>query len=232
MKMPSVLMLSLVMINFAAEAALPQSVARRFAEAHDSLESGVFRGSYTLTIKSFVAKEDGSKKTTSDVEIAVEVSADGVERRHLVRLITDGKNRTEENRKDIEDQSDEGKDGGDDEDFLLPFANDATRFIFGFTVNAGVHAESTFEPAPGHEDDDGMTTGKMAWDQATLDPLWIEVDVLKPPKPLRELKVRMEFERVGERVYLTRMVTDGRVKVLLMKRNFHMEMTILDLDPQ
>ena len=64
-----------------------------------------------------------------------------------------------------------------------------------------------------------------------MDPLWLDLDVLETSKPLRELKVRMEFERIGEGVYMSRMVSDGRVKVLLMKRNFHMEMVVSDLEP-
>ncbi len=223
---------ALLMISSMVEAALPLEVAERFSAAQDSLEKDQFRGAYTVEISSVVAKPDGSAKNATDLEMSVEVDAEGQELRRLIRFIIDGEDQTEKHREDLESEQDEGNgDGEGDDDFVVPFGDDADHFSFAQARVVGGHIEMTFEPALGHEHDGNLTRGTLAWDEATLDPLWIEMDVLKPPKPLRELRVRMDFERVGDGVYMNRMVTDGRVKVLLMKRNFHMEMTVSDLIP-
>ena len=223
--------LALLIVVSIVEAGPPPLVIERFISADDALESGHFQGSYTLMVSSVVAKGDGSSKKTTDMELIVEIGGEGEENRRLVRLLVDGEDRTERNRDKLESGAEDGDDHDEgDDDFLIPFGNDAVRFAFGPAVTAGGHIEMTFEPAKGHEDDDGITRGSMAWDEKTQDPLWLELDVFEPPKPLRELKVRMEFERVGEGVYMSRMVTDGRVKILLMKRIFHMEMTVSDVE--
>ncbi len=215
------------------EASPPAVVAERLNGAENALESGHFVGSYSVDVKSVVAKENGSSRKTTDMEMAVEVDGVGKERWHLVHFIEDGKDTTEKNRKDLEsdfeDDEDDDADEEEDEDFLVPFGPEASRFVFGPATKVGEHMEMTFEPARDHEGDNGITRGTMAWNESSLDPLWVDMEVLEPEKPLREFKVRMEFKRAGEQVYLSRMVTDGRVKILLLKRNFRMEMVIRDI---
>lgn len=216
------------------EASPPAEVIERLNGAENALESGNFLGSYTIEVSTVVAKADGSKKKTTDMEMTLEIEGGGEERRRLVLFLVDGEDQTEKNREELESPPEEDGDDPDEEgggdDFLAPFGGDLGRFVFGPAAPHGAHVEMTFKPASGHEGDDGITSGTMAWSKNSLDPLWLDMEVLEPEKPMRELKVRMEFKRVGETVYMSRMVTDGRVKLLLMKRDFHMEMLVRDIE--
>ncbi len=215
-----------------ASAALPMQVAERFAAAQDSIDNEVFRGSYTMNVESLVKKPKGGSQQTTEMEWRVEVDPAGEEARRLVRFIVDGEDETEEKREKFEDRTaDADGETEEDEDFLSPFGEHAHRYLFGSPQAIGDRMETSFEPARGHEDDEGITRGSMAWDAASLDPLWLAIEALDPPKPVRELKMRMEFKRVGTGVFLKRMITDGKAKMLLMKRDFHMEMTVSNLTP-
>jgi hypothetical protein len=41
--------------------------------------------------------------------------------------------------------------------------------------------------------------------------------------------MRLEFQQIGEQLFLSRIVTDGLAKILLLKREFHMEMHFDDI---
>lgn len=214
-----------------ASAELPKEVAERFAAAQDSIDNEDFRGSYSLSILSRVKKPGDDPGETTEMEWGVTVDPSGDEARRLERYFVDGKDVTEKKRKKFEGRSDDADDDEEDEEFLSPFGEHADRYLFGSPQMIGNRVEMSFEPARGHEEDQGITRGSMAWDATSLDPLWLAMDALDPPKPVRELKMRLEFERVGTGVYLKRMVTDGKAKILLMKRDFHMEMTVSNLAP-
>ena len=234
MKMIIRIALAILSLISILEATPPAEVIERLSGAEAALESGNFVGSYTLSVSTVVAKADGSSKKTSDMEMTVEIEEGGEERRYLNRFLVDGEDQTEKNREGLESPPEENDDDQDGEegsdDFLTPFGEDVGRFVFGKASDVGAHVEMTFEPARGHEEDNGITSGTMAWSKDSLIPLWLEMEVLEPKKPMRELKARMEFQPAGEAVYMSRMVTDGRVKLLLMKRNFHMEMVVRDLE--
>lgn len=220
----------LILISGVAWAEPPSIVAERFHSAQEVLESDQFVGSYTVQLNSVVEKADGSANVTTAMVMAIEVQPGGEKSRHLESLIVNGEDRTEKNREKMEaGADDDGADDEEDEDFLMPFGADAGRFEFGPANAVDGRIEMTFAPAKGHEKDKGISRGLMAWDAGTQDPLWLELDVVRAPKPMKALKVKMEFVRLDEVIFMNRMVTDGRVKVLLMKRNFHMEMTFSDL---
>ncbi len=213
-------------------AELPKAVAERFAAAQDSIDNEEFRGSYSLSILSRVKKPGDDPGETNEMEWDVTVDPTGEEARRLERYTVDGKDVTEKKRKKFEGRTNDADDDEEaDEGFLSPFGEHADSYLFGSPQVIGDRIEISFEPARGHEEEKGITRGSMAWGAASLDPLWLAMEILDPPKPVRELKMRLEFERVGTGVYLKRMVTDGRAKVLLMKRDFHMEMTVSNLAP-
>jgi hypothetical protein len=89
----------------------------------------------------------------------------------------------------------------------------------------------SFEPAPEHAKDDGMSRGELAWDPETLDPRWAVLESVDPPSPLAELKLRLEYGRQGGTLYLQRMLTEGRAKVLLMQRVFHADTRFESIRP-
>lgn len=233
MKFSFRIVLALFSIISCLEASPPADVTERLSGAETALDSGQFVGSYSLGVSTVVTKADGSSKKTTDMEMAVEIEEGEVERRRLIRFLVDGEDRTENNREELEtppkEESDDDEDGEGD-DFLAPFGDDVGRFVFGPAKPHGTMVEMAFKPAPGHEGDVGITSGVLAWSGDSLDPLWLEMEVLDPHKPMRELKVRMEFRRVGEILYMSRMVTQGKVKLLLMKRSFRMEMLVRDVE--
>lgn len=226
MKMRFRLLFSLMMISSFAGAAPPQEVLEKVSEAQNALDSRSFRGSYKMSIDSVISKENGSSKKTSKMEIEVEVDAGARERRHLLRFISNGEDESEKHRQEIEAESKDAEKGDDEqeEDFLLPTKSTQERFKFGIPVKEAGRVVVEFQPARGHEKDEGICRGRLAWEEESLDPLWIEAEVIKPPKPMRECHLRMKFERVGDLLVMHRMSTEGRVKILLMKRKFHMEM--------
>jgi hypothetical protein len=89
----------------------------------------------------------------------------------------------------------------------------------------------TFEPAPGHEADKNIARGTIAWDAESLEPRWMEMEALHPPRPLKELRMRLEFDRIEGEVFTSRLVTDGLAKILLLTREFHMDLRFDDIRP-
>jgi hypothetical protein len=57
------------------------------------------------------------------------------------------------------------------------------------------------------------------------------MEAVHPPKPLKELRMKMEFLGVGGNLYLSKLVTDGQAKILFLKREFHMEILFDDIRP-
>jgi len=195
------------------------------------MDKEAFRGSYTMTIMSSISKPGGDPQEATEVEWRVEVDPEGAEDRRLIRMMVDGEDLTEKKRKKLEGRKADDDEKGGDIDVLSPFGEHAHRFVFGPARTVGDRVEMGFEPAEGHEEFEGISRGSAAWDATTLDPIWLAMEAVRPPKPLREIRMRMEFERVGEGVYLRRLTTEGKAKVLLMKREFQMEMTVSDLVP-
>jgi len=231
MKMYLRLCFSLLMISTFVGAAPPPEVLERVSGALNALDSRSFRGSYTMSVDSVISKKDGSSKKSTEMEIKVEVDAGAREHRHLLRFISNGKDESKKQRKKIEAEAKDAEKSDDEqeEDFLLPTKRTQERFQFGIPVKEAGRVVMEFQPAQGHEKDDGICRGHLAWEETSLDPLWIEADVIKPPKPMREFHLRMEFKRIGDLLVMHRMSTEGRVKILLMKRNFHMEMRFDDI---
>ena len=81
--------------------------------------------------------------------------------------------------------------------------------------------------APGRKKDN-MTQGRLAWDPATGDPLWIEARYVDPPTGIKEMLLRFELAREGDLLYLRRTVTQGVGGMLWIKRKFDVEMVISD----
>lgn len=224
--------IAVCLISSVVAAAPPSQVFECFAAAQNSMDKEVFRGSYSMTIQSSINKPGGDPQEVTEMEWSVAVDPAGEESRRLMRLIVDGEDLTEKKREKVEGrQADDDDEQEDGMDVLSPFGEKAHLFVFGPALTVDDRVEMSFEPARGHEDDKGISRGSVAWDAATLDPLWLAMEAVRPPKPVREIRMRLEFERVGEGVYLRRLTTEGKAKVLLMKREFQMEMTVSDLVP-
>lgn len=215
----------------AAGAGLPPEVADRLENAV-SLDDGEFVGAYRITISSVVQKPNGKSREESLIEAEVVNQGDGVTRRRLLKYIEDGSDVTEKKRGKFE--SEEGgrpDDGEDDEDLANPFGRTAKKYRFGAPEIRGTTAVVEFEPAAGHEEDEDIARGVIAWDKESFEPRWLEMAAVHPPKPLKELRLRMEFEEIGNDLFMSRLMTDGLAKILLLKREFHVEIHFEDIRP-
>lgn len=204
---------------------LPPEVADRLENAISFDESNDFVGTYRITLSSVVQKPNGKSREESLIEADVIHRGDGETERTLLKYIEDGTDVTEKKRTAFEsEEGGRGKDNDDeDADLADPFGDAAARYRFGATESRGSMKVVTFEPAPGHEEADDIARGAIAWDQANFEPRWLEMEAIQPPKPLKELRLRMEFVGIDGDLFVSHLVTDGLAKILLFKREFHME---------
>jgi len=217
---------------------IPPEIANRIDDAVMLTDSDSFLGSYNFTLTTMVQKPNG--KARHDVEMVVETTRhdDGSVDNRLVRMIKDGKDVTAAKRDEVnklmgEDEKTGSKDDteADDEDFVDPFGETASRYRFGPPRREDDAILMDFEPQPENREDDGMTVGTVAWNDETLDPLWMEMKALKAPGPLKELDMRMEFFHLGDTIFIDRVFTKGVVKILLITRQFETDMQISDIRP-
>jgi hypothetical protein len=229
---------AIVMMSSAAIAAgagLPPKVADRLEHAVSFDDTEDFVGTYRITISSVVQKPNGKSRKESHIEADVSRLGAGFTQRRLLKYIENGSDVTEEKRTDFE-----GEEGGrpnkkadddGDQELADPFGSTADHYRFGAPESQGSTVVMAFEPAPDHENDEDIAQGTIAWDAESLDPRWLEIEAVHPPKPLKELRLRMEFEHVDDSVFVSRLETDGLAKILLLKREFHVDISFDDIRP-
>ena len=220
---------------FAAGTELPLEVANRLESMVSLADTNDFVGSYRMTLSSVVQKPNGKARKENLIEAEVVNHGNGASRLRLLKFIEDGSDVTEKKRTKFEReeggrQKDDG-DEDDDMDLAGPFGGTAGHYRFGAPETRGSTVVITFEPAPGHEGDEDIARGIIAWDGESLEPRWLEMEAVHPPKPLKELRMRMEFDRIDGEVFTSRLVTDGLAKVLLLTREFHMDLRFDDIRP-
>jgi hypothetical protein len=220
-------------------AGLPPETAARLASALDSLQSPAVAG-YTMTVKVTVAKPNGSDREDHLEVMKATRAADGTLVHEVVRSLENGKDVTEKRRAEqskrekrgdgeaTEKKGSDEKEGGISASLRLPLGDDARLFAFSPAASGGPYAVA-FAPLPGHAEDDGLARGTLAWDPATLDPLWLEAEPVIMPDHVSAMKMRFEFARAGELVYPRRTITDGTGGFLWIKRTFHMDMVVADV---
>jgi hypothetical protein len=186
-------------------------------------------GTYRITISSVVQKPNGKSREENLIEADVTHRSDGETQRSLLKYIEDGTDVTEKKRNKFENE--DGERGEDDEDLADPFGNTADRYHFGAVETRGSTKVITFEPATGHEEDEDIARGAIAWDADSLQPRWLEMEAIHPPKPLKELRMRMDFVGINGDLFMSHLVTDGLAKILLLKREFHIEMRFDNIRP-
>jgi len=217
-------------VAVATASGLPLEVAGRLEKVIDFEEAEDFVGSYRMTISTVIQKPNGKSREESLIEAEVTTDGVGETQRRLIKFIEGGTDVTEKKRKKFEAEDwDPEDDEGDD--LADPFGDSADRYLFGGVETRGSTKVLAFEPAPGYEDDDDMARGAMAWDAESLEPRWLEMEAIDPPMPLKELRLRMDFQQIEDALFLSRLVTDGLAKILLLKREFHMEIRFDDIRP-
>jgi len=214
---------------------LPSEVADRLESMVSLADTDDFVGSYRMNLASVVQKPNGKARKETLIEAEIVNHGDGASRRRLLKFIEDGSDVTEKKRAKFEgeDGDRQNDDGEEDDDTNLadPFGNTADHYRFGAPESRGSTVVMTFEPAPGHEIDEDIARGMIAWDGESLEPRWLEMESLHPPKPLKELRMRLEFDRIDGELFMSRLVTDGLAKILLLTREFHMDLQFDDIRP-
>ncbi len=218
-----------------AGAGLPPEVADRLEHAVSFEETDDFVGTYRITISSVVQKPNGKSRKESFIEADVAHLGDGTSERRLLKYIENGSDITEKKRTEFEGEeggrSNKNETDDGDEDLADPFGPTADHYRFGPPETRGSTVIMAFEPAPGHEKDEDIARGTIAWDGESLEPRWLEIEAVHPPKPLRELRLRMEFDLVNDEVFVSGLETDGLAKILLLKREFHVDIRFDDIRP-
>ena len=205
-------------------------------------EEDAFTGSWRTTTFSVVEKPNGRAHHEATMVMDCSRDAQGRVHRQVVRFVKDGKDQTGRVRERLEEQDAGDRGGGKkkhqkkgegqaEADFVPPDPEHRDLYLFEALPPRDGAARCTFRPAPGHEKDRGLMTGELAWDPSTLDPLWIEGDLLRPPGPLKKMHLRIEFRRSGDLLYTFRIVTAGLARVLLLKRRFHAEVRFENVEP-
>lgn len=222
----------LVLPALAAEAGIPQEVAERLDTVINPSEPDEFQGSFIMSVATLVQKPNGKSREEVVFEAEVENTPDAKQVRRLIRYLENGADVTEKQREEFEkrDASDTQEDQ-DDDDLANPFGDTAGLYRFGAPEKLESEVVVTFGPALGHEDDDNVATGRLAWDPVTMEPTWMEMTAVRAPKPLKRLAIRVEFRPQGGEIYVSRMVTDGLARVLMMQREFHMDLRFESIRP-
>jgi len=227
----------------AAAPVLPAETSARAERALGVLDRG-FVGSYTVTVSSAVEKPGGKDRQESLRVVALSRGADGATENRIVRAIDNGKDVTEAERAKAATAAPgpsrtptpaPGKAGAAKEResgyLRLPFGEDAKLYrVFGLVEEGGL-AVAGYEPLPEHRKDDGVAKGRVAWRRDTLDPVWLEAELLSLPTGASRLAMRFEFAREGDVLYPKVVTTSGAGGILWIKRNFEARMEISDLRP-
>jgi len=220
----------------------PKTVLERLQGAVNP-EQDAFTGSWRMITSSVVEKPNGKAHHEAIMEMQYTKDAKGRVHREVIRFVKDGKDETEKIRKRLEKQDEESEASSGEKkkkrkqkeaeaDFVPPDLEHRHLYVFEALPGGGAAtARCAFRPAPGHEKDRGLLSGELAWNPETLDPLWLDGELLAPPGPLKEMRLRIELRRVGDILYTSRMVTDGLAKILLIKRRFHADVRFEDLRP-
>ncbi|MCU0292876.1 MAG: hypothetical protein MUF10_12940 [Thermoanaerobaculaceae bacterium] len=218
----------------------PAATADRLKSALEVLEKDHFAGRYTMTTKAVIAKPDGSnREETSEVAHVVQDGSAEPEVT-LVSSLRDGKDVTAERQKQMAEsrakEAEKGKKPEKDEDgfsasMRLPLGEDEGLFEYGPPRSEGAVLVAPFAPTASGRKKDNMTEGRLAWDPATGDPLWLEARYVDPPTGIKEMLLRFELARAGDLLYLRRTVTKGVGGMLWIKRTFDVEMVISEIQP-
>ena len=234
---PWITVLALFAFGFAfgsapAHAELPSHVSARLDQAVDLSETDEFTGSFTMSMVSMVQKPNGRNREETSFEAEIENLEDGNQKRKLLKFFENGSDVTESQREKFESRNGSAKkEDDDDQDFIDPFGQTADRYRFSDPVAQGSEVVASFEPAEGFEDEPKMARGRVAWNPDTLEPMWLEMEALHAPKPLKQLTIRLEFMTRGEETFVMQMETEGLAKVLLMQREFRVELSFDNLRP-
>ncbi len=220
----------------------PAEVDARIRSAlHFLDDDSDFVGSYLLTIRTDVDApgDDGPEKS---LEIRrVTLRADGTREDVLLRAEEDGVDVTEQKRADgsglqvhghRENGSEHDGNGPADDDLaLMPVGENAALYRFHGPRRRDGVLVSRFEPTRAHRRDDDVARGEIAWSASTGDPAWIEFEPADLPALVSELTLRFDFDRAGDTVYPSRLLTRTKAGIPFLRVKVLVDITVTEVEP-
>ncbi len=219
-----------------ALAAPPQRTLERFEEALRFFDGGDHGTTYTARSNVVISKPNGSDREEQLRVTEVVVSADGERTSTTLQVVQDGVDVTDDEEAQVafgkasgEESAEaegEAEGGGFNLSLTLPFGEDAAAYTIGDAVLEGGQMVAEFGPAPGHDKDDGISTGKLAWHADSGEPAWVRFTFVRNPRFVKSMASLLEFTVDGDRIYPSRSYTEGVGGFLLFKRRMELDVTI------
>ncbi|HUM03709.1 MAG TPA: hypothetical protein VL084_15580 [Thermoanaerobaculia bacterium] len=184
----------------AADGVRRAEAAHRLAEAAARFEAGDFAGEYLRTTRTQVLSLSGAV-LGEEVETVRVRMRDRWQTIELVRAVEGGKDVTEERKRTFSPVP-----AGAEPDVPSPLSPKGTGLSFSPLPLPKGQCGASFAPVPKGA---AGSEGRLAWDCATLTPLWAELTPSDAPTELSEPRVRLEFARAGELLYARRYTLEG-----------------------
>jgi hypothetical protein len=194
----------------------------RLAEAAARFESGGFAGEYLRTMRTQVLSLSGAV-LADEVETVRIRTGDGWQALELVRATDGGKDVTDERRKSFLPVPPAAEPGG-----MATLSPKGLGLSFTPLALPQGQCGASFAPAL---EGAAASEGNLAWDCATLTPLWAELIPADAPRDLSEPRVRLEFARAGELLYAKRYTLEGLVADGTTTVRMRLVLEISDLKP-
>ncbi len=195
-------------------------------------EAPAFRGSYTVDTVSEERRPDGSLEHAIEIAVRVTRAAGGIEHRKVLRMTRDGEDLTVEGRRELlpvrsgVDRADRGKLA-----LREPFGGGESFYRLGALERSGSVLIAAFEPRPEYRGAANLGRGSIAFDPATLTPLWVDMEAVKAPNPLRKLHVHYDLVERRGTVYVARVEQHGEAGLWMFERSFDVTTKVEDIEP-
>ncbi len=195
-------------------------------------EAASFTGSYTVDTVSEERRPDGSVEHAIEISVRVTRSGDGVEHREVLRMSRDGEDLTVEGRRELAPVR-SGVDRADRGELALrePFGGGERFYRLGLLRRGARVLLAAFEPRSEFRGAANLGRGTIAFDPATLTPVWVDMEAVKPPNPLRTLHVHYDLVEQGGLVYVAGVEQHGEAGLWLFERSFDVMTKVEDIAP-
>lgn len=215
----------------APSSAQPQIRERLHRVVHPG-EARSFLGSYTVETVSEERRPDGSLEHTIEIAVRVTRSRGGIEHRDVLRVRRDGEDLTAEGRRELlplrsgVDRQDRGKLA-----LREPFGGGEIFYRVGPLRRAGKVLLAAFAPRPEYGSAANLGRGSIAFDPATLTPVWVDMEAVRSPNPLRSLHVHYDLVQDGGTVFVAGVEQHGEAGRWLFERSFDVTTKVEDISP-
>ncbi len=177
------------------------AAAARLAESAARFEEAAFSGEYLRTTRTQILSLSGAV-LGEDVETVRVRVREGLASVELVNALDGGRDVTDERKKTFSPVPPEAAGAGS---LLAP---KGSGLVFTPVRLPGGECGASFSPAVAGA---SGAEGRLAWDCATLTPLWAELKPSDAPAALSEPRARFDFARAGDVVYPARYTLEGLV---------------------